>query len=411
MLSALLSLVDPGERIVLVEDASELRPDHPHVVALEGRPANIEGAGEISLQVLVRQALRMRPDRLVVGEVRGAEVVDLLAALNTGHGGGCGTLHANSAADVPARVEALSLAAGLPRSAAHSQLASALDVVIHLGRGRDGRRRVLELGVPERDGSGHVALRTAATFEADRVVRGPAAGALAARLGLGGVVSAWLVALLAGMAVAALVPSAGPVPRRPGRSRQGWSVPVPVLARRRRVAADQAAVLEVCDLLAADLAAGRPPDAALAAGAERWPPLVPVVEAMRLGADVPEAMRRLAAERRGAADLRWVAGAWQVAQHSGHGLAAALERTAAGLRARRRTRRLVDSELASARSTARLVACLPVAVLLMGSGAGSDPWSFLLATPVGWLCGAAGLTLVALGLWWIERLADQAAAP
>ena len=183
VLSALLSLVDPGERIVLVEDASELRPDHPHVVALEGRPANIEGAGEISLQVLVRQALRMRPDRLVVGEVRGAEVVDLLAALNTGHGGGCGTLHANSAADVPARVEALSLAAGLPRSAAHSQLASALDVVIHLGRGRDGRRRVLELGVPERDGSGHVALRTAATFEADRVVRGPAAGALAARLG------------------------------------------------------------------------------------------------------------------------------------------------------------------------------------------------------------------------------------
>ena len=184
-----------------------------------------------------------------------------------------------------------------------------------------------------------------------------------------------------------------------------------MLARRRRVAADQAAVLEVCDLLAADLAAGRPPDAALAAGAERWPPLVPVVEAMRLGADVPEAMRRLAAERRGAADLRWVAGAWQVAQHSGHGLAAALERTAAGLRARRRTRRLVDSELASARSTARLVACLPVAVLLMGSGAGSDPWSFLLATPVGWVCGAVGLTLVALGLWWIERLADRAAAP
>ncbi len=129
VLSALLSLVDPGERIVLVEDASELRPEHPHVVALEGRPPNIEGAGEITLQTLVRQALRMRPDRLVVGEVRGAEVVDLLAALNTGHGGGCGTLHANSAADVPARIEALSLAAGLPREAAHSQLAAALDVV------------------------------------------------------------------------------------------------------------------------------------------------------------------------------------------------------------------------------------------------------------------------------------------
>ena len=133
--------------------------------------------------------------------------------------------------------------------------------------------------------------------------------------------SAWLAALLAGLAAAVLVPSPGAVPRRPGRSRRAWSVPVPVLAQRRRVVADQAAVLEVCDLLAADLAAGRPPDAALGAGAERWPPLVPVVEAMRLGADVPEAMRRLAAERRGAADLRWVAGAWQVAQHSGHGLA------------------------------------------------------------------------------------------
>lgn len=226
----------------------------------------------------------------------------------------------------------------------------------------------------------------------------------------------WLAALLIGGAVAVVVPGVGPVLGPPVRGRGGppprrWSPPVPIVARRRRAAADQAAVLEVCDLLAADLAAGRPPEAALAAGAERWPPLLPVVEAMRLGSDVPEAMRRLAAERRGAADLRWVAGAWQVAQHSGHGLAAALERTAAGLRARRRTRRLVDSELASARSTARLVACLPVAVLLMGSGAGSDPWSFLLTTPVGWACGVVGLALVGLGLWWIERLADRAAAP
>ena len=106
---------------MLVEDASELRPDHPHVVGLEARPPNIEGAGEVTLRTLVRQALRMRPDRLVVGEVRGAEVVELLAALNTGHEGGCGTIHANSARDVPARVEALALAAGLGREAAHSQ--------------------------------------------------------------------------------------------------------------------------------------------------------------------------------------------------------------------------------------------------------------------------------------------------
>ncbi len=139
LLNALLTLVGPDERLVLVEDASELRPDHPHVVALEARPPNIEGAGEITLRTLVRQALRMRPDRLVVGEVRGGEVVDMLAAMNTGHEGGCATVHANSAADVPSRVEALALAAGLSREAAHSQLASAVDVVVHLGRGREGR--------------------------------------------------------------------------------------------------------------------------------------------------------------------------------------------------------------------------------------------------------------------------------
>ena len=170
-------------------------------------------------------------------------------------------------------------------------------------------------------------------------------------------------------------------------------------------------MLEVCDLLAAELAAGRPPGAALDAASERWPPLVAAVEAVRLGADVPDALRRLADEHRGATDLRWVAGAWQVAQRSGHGLGSALERTADGLRARRRTRRLVDSELASARATARLVACLPLAVLVMGSGAGSDPWSFLIRTPIGWACLTAGLALLGLGLAWIERLADRASAP
>lgn len=224
--------------------------------------------------------------------------------------------------------------------------------------------------------------------------------------------SAWLVAVLAalgaGAAVATLVP---PVRATSVRRPSPPPRPPSPYAARRRVAADQAAVLEVCDLLAADLAAGRPPDAALSAAAERWPPLGQVVDALRLGADVPDAMRRVAAQRRGAADLRWVAGAWQVSQHSGHGLAAALERTARGLRGRRRTRRLVDSELASARATARLVACLPLAVLLMGSGAGSDPWSFLLGTPVGWACAAMGLSLVGVGLWWIERMADRAAAP
>jgi pilus assembly protein CpaF len=183
LLAALLARVPPDERVVLVEDASELRPDHPHVVALEGRPPNIEGAGAVDVRTLVRQALRMRPDRLVVGEVRGGEVVDLLAALNTGHEGGCGTLHANSALDVPARVEALALAGGLGRDAAHSQLASAVDVVLHLARDRDGTRRLRQVAVPTRSGDGLVAMVAALEVGSDgRAVPGPAAAALAARL-------------------------------------------------------------------------------------------------------------------------------------------------------------------------------------------------------------------------------------
>ncbi|GHB10478.1 hypothetical protein GCM10010346_37050 [Streptomyces chryseus] len=156
LLSMLLGLVGERERIVLAEDSAELRPDHPHVVRLESRPPNQEGAGQVTLRDLVRQALRMRPDRLVVGEVRGAEVTELLAALNTGHEGGCGTVHANAAADVPARLEALGAAAGLDRAALHSQLAAALGVVVHLARGPGGSRRVAEVHVLERDPAGLV---------------------------------------------------------------------------------------------------------------------------------------------------------------------------------------------------------------------------------------------------------------
>ncbi|MGA5420548.1 TadA family conjugal transfer-associated ATPase [Streptomyces lavendulocolor] len=166
LLSTLLGLVGERERIVLAEDSAELRPDHPHVVRLEARPPNQEGAGRVTLRDLVRQALRMRPDRLVVGEVRGAEVTDLLAALNTGHEGGCGTVHANTAGDVPARLEALGTAAGLDRAALHSQVAAGLSVVVHLARDRAGRRRVAEVHVLDRDERGLVvtvpALRWAA---------------------------------------------------------------------------------------------------------------------------------------------------------------------------------------------------------------------------------------------------------
>ncbi|MFE3328056.1 TadA family conjugal transfer-associated ATPase [Streptomyces sp. NPDC059176] len=173
LLSSLLGLVGRCERIVLTEDSSELRPDHPHVVRLESRPANQEGAGQVTLRDLVCQALRMRPDRLVVGEVRGPEVTDLLAALNTGHDGGCGTVHANTAADVPARLEALGTGAGLDRGALHSQLAAALSTVIHLVRDRDGRRRVAEIHVLGRDADGLVVTVPALRWGAAGFVREP----------------------------------------------------------------------------------------------------------------------------------------------------------------------------------------------------------------------------------------------
>jgi pilus assembly protein CpaF len=153
VLGALLTLVPPSHRVVVVEDTAELAPDHPHVLRLQARPPNVEGAGTVTVRDLVRQALRMRPDRLVVGEVRGGEVVDLLAALNTGHEGGCGTLHANEPASVPARVEALATAAGLGRGAAHSQFVAGVSVVVHVRRDRR-HRWIDELAVVERDADG-----------------------------------------------------------------------------------------------------------------------------------------------------------------------------------------------------------------------------------------------------------------
>jgi pilus assembly protein CpaF len=185
VLSTLLSLVSPAERMVLVEDAIELKPRHPHVVRLESRLANAEGAGGVDLSVLVRQALRMRPDRLVVGEVRGREVVDLLAALNTGHEGGASTLHANRAEHVPARFEALGVAAGLSREAVHSQLAAAIELVLHVRRSADGHRRIAGIAVVEPDVGGLVRVRPAVRFDSDGVSDGALAADLYRRLAAG----------------------------------------------------------------------------------------------------------------------------------------------------------------------------------------------------------------------------------
>ena len=157
LLGALLSQVGADQRIVIVEDSRELIVTHPHVVQLAARQANVEGGGEVTLTDLVRNALRMRPDRLVVGECRGAEVRDMLTALNTGHEGGCATIHANTADAVPSRVAALGALASMSPAAVYSQFSTAIDLVVHLRRS-GSERGVTELAIPTRTGADGVVM-------------------------------------------------------------------------------------------------------------------------------------------------------------------------------------------------------------------------------------------------------------
>ena len=200
----------------------------------------------------------------------------------------------------------------------------------------------------------------------------------------------------------------------------GWVVPLLILVAaavagrelwRRRAEATAAEdtarrMLEACDLVAAELAAGRTPEAALAEAAVAWPAMRAVADAGRLGGDVSGALRELA-NTPGADGLRLLAGAWVVSHRTGAGLAASTRRVAETVRRDQSTRRVVRGELASARATARLVAVLPVVALLMGSGAGADPWSFLLGTPFGLACLSGGLAVGLAGLWWIELIARE----
>jgi pilus assembly protein CpaF len=182
LLNALGALVADGERIITVEDAAELRLPAPHVVRLESRPPSSDGIGEVTIRDLVRGALRMRPDRLLVGEVRGPEALDLLTAMSTGHDGSLSTVHANGVADAIRRLETLVLMAGvgLPAASVRDQLGAAIDLVVHLERRADGSRRVVEVAEVDLTAEG-VAVRTLA--RRDRVVAEPRT---AGRRGVGG---------------------------------------------------------------------------------------------------------------------------------------------------------------------------------------------------------------------------------
>lgn len=179
LLAALLATVDPSQRILTIEDTPELDIKHPHVVGLATRDANTEGQGGIGLPVLIRQALRMRPDRVIVGECRGAEVADFLTAMNTGHRGAIGTVHANSAADVPARLHAMAALAGLKPATAALQIRSAIDVVIHLHRNEEGVRYPAEIALLSKTGDdAQLNLIPVLTAVRNQVMEGPGLGLL-----------------------------------------------------------------------------------------------------------------------------------------------------------------------------------------------------------------------------------------
>jgi pilus assembly protein CpaF len=183
-LNALSGAIPDGERIVTIEDAAELRLRQRHVVRLEARPANVEGRGEVTIRTLVANALRMRPDRIVVGEVRGPEALDMLQALNTGHEGSLSTVHANSPADALRRLETLALMAGvgLPHGAVSEQVATAIDVVVHQARGADGSRRVESVAEVVRAAGGTGVRELYRLRDGRPLWRPPSSGGLAERL-------------------------------------------------------------------------------------------------------------------------------------------------------------------------------------------------------------------------------------
>lgn len=183
-LNALSALIPAGERIVTIEDAAELRLQQAHVVRLEARPASLEGRGEVTIRALVRNALRMRPDRIIVGEVRGPEALDMLSAMSTGHDGSLSTVHAGSPEEALRRLETLALMAGvgLPHDAVRELVAGAVDLIVHQARGRDGRRRVMAVSEVVRAAGGPATRELCRRTDRGPRWRTPAPGGPAARV-------------------------------------------------------------------------------------------------------------------------------------------------------------------------------------------------------------------------------------
>jgi pilus assembly protein CpaF len=180
LLNAMSQLIDHGERVVTIEDAAELRLDQRHVLRLEARPKNIEGEGEIPIRELVRNSLRMRPDRIIVGECRSAEALDMLQAMNTGHDGSMSTGHANTPRDMLSRLETMVLMAGmdLPLRAIREQIASAVDLIVHQNRLKDGSRKITNITEVQGMEGDVIVMQDIFVFEQTGVVEGKIQGRL-----------------------------------------------------------------------------------------------------------------------------------------------------------------------------------------------------------------------------------------
>ncbi len=465
-LNALSAFVGPMERIVTIEDTAELRLQQPHVVRLEARPPNVEGAGEITIRRLVRNALRMRPDRIVVGEVRGAEALDMLMAMASGHDGSLSTVHASSAAEALRRVEILALMAdvGLPHVAVREQVAGAIDVIVHQERAADGVRRVTAVCEVISGPDGPLA-RALLTARGDRVeMRPPSDPRLA------GAARMTMSALLAGLAGACAVSAAHEVlqtaPRAWGSARlpsaigapwraagqgvvptghaerrrlavlaalaagaAGWLLAGPVggvlvatagpavahRALRARRARWRARVVEgaphVCRALADALAGGRSVRGALldvaatgGTGASADGELRCIAAALVVGAPTEQVLRDWAA-RVDAPAYDLLVAAILLQAHAGGDLAALLRTLAGDLEETRRAAADARAATAQARFTAGVVLALPAAAVAVTQLAAPGTLAAVLAAPLPRLMIVASLVLDVLAVLAMRRLA------